>query len=70
MFFMHFDFHSHLEKSMDQSVVGISGYKLSVAVACHLQPLFLGPFAVNKGSKSQNQIPVDQQFVKHSVQPV
>lgn len=53
MFFMYFDFHSHLEKSMDQSVVGISGYKLSVTVACHLQPLFLGPFSVNKWSKSQ-----------------
>lgn len=53
MFFMYFDFHSHLEKSMDQSVVGISGYKLSVTVACHLQLLFLGPFSVNKWSKSQ-----------------
>lgn len=67
---MYFDFHSHLEKSMDQSVVGISGYKLSVTVACNLQPLFLGPFSVNKWSKSQYQIRVDQQFVKHSVQPV
>lgn len=30
---MFFFLSSHLEKSMDQSVVGISGYKLSVTVS-------------------------------------